>query len=274
MFCLTRVPCSWVFSSALSAGAQKGHSVYDPSKSPTSHRLRGESWKVTYGDGSGALGNVYTDTVQIGSTTATNQAVGTANLISEKFQQDTENDGLLGLAFDVINQVTPHQQKTFFSNVKNDLANTVFTADLKKGKPGSFDFGFIDSTKYTGKVTYVPVDSGRGFWEFDSNGYAIGNNAFTTTTINAIMDTGTSLILLPPVIVSAYYSKISSAKYDSAQGGYTFPCSAGLSSITLGFGSYKAMVPGSFVNYSPLSSDSSSTYYSETQRKYTQVYLY
>jgi hypothetical protein len=54
--------------------------------------------------------------------------------------------------------VSPQPQTTFFDTAINEglLDANVFTADLKKGAPGSYDFGFIDSTKYTGSITYVP----------------------------------------------------------------------------------------------------------------------
>ena len=142
--------------------------------------------------------------------------------------------------------------------MKRNLASPLFTADLHKGRAGSYDFGFIDDAKYTGRITYVPVDSTQGFWGFSSNGYAIGGNAFTTTSIKAIMDTGTTLLLLPDAIVSAYYSKVQGATYNSYQGGFTFPCSVSLPSITLGIGDYKAVVPGSYMIYAPLGGGSTS----------------
>jgi len=241
----------WVFSSELPASEQSGHSYYSPSQSSTSKLLSGYTWSISYGDGSTASGNVYTDTVKVGATTATSQAVELAETISAQFQQDTNNDGLLGLAFDSLNTVKPNQQKTFFSNVKASLDAPLFTADLKKGAPGTYDFGYIDATKHTGTIAYVPVNTANGFWEFTSNGYAVGSGAFVSSSIDAIADTGTTLLYLPTAIVSAYYSKVSGARYDSTQGGYTFPCSASLPSITLGTGSHKAVVPGSYIVYAP-----------------------
>ena len=192
----------------------------------------------------------------IGATTVTGQAVELASTISTQFQQDTNNDGLVGLSFDIGNTVRPVKQKTFFSNAKPTLAAPLFTVNLKKGTPGSYDFGFIDSTKYTGAITYVNVNTGNGFWEFTSNGYAVGSSAFTSTSIDAIADTGTSLLYLPTTVVSAYYAKVSGASYSSAQGGYIFPCTATLPSITLGIGSYRAVVPGSYIIYAPVSGSS------------------
>ena len=93
----------WVFSSELPSSQSSGHSIYNPSKSSTAKKLSGATWDISYGDGSGASGDVYTDTVDVGGTTVTGQAVELAKTISAQFQQDQNNDGLLGLAFSSIN---------------------------------------------------------------------------------------------------------------------------------------------------------------------------
>ena len=246
----------WVFSSELPSSESAGHTVYNPAKSSTSKIESGETWSITYGDGSSSSGNVYADTVSVGATTVTSQAVELAETASSQFVEDTDSDGLLGLAFNSINTVTPNQAKTFFSNAIPSLAAPLFTANLKKGAPGSYDFGYIDTSKYTGSITYVNVNTANGFWEFTGNGYAVGSGSFVSSSIDAIADTGTTLLYLPSAAVSAYYAKVSGSSYDSTQGGYTFPCSATLPSITLGIGSYKAVVPGSYINYAPASGSS------------------
>lgn len=90
-----------MFSSELPSSEQSGHSVYKPAGNAT--KLDGYSWKISYGDGSGASGDVYKDTVSVGSITARGQAVESAKQISEQFVQDRNNDGLLGLSFSSIN---------------------------------------------------------------------------------------------------------------------------------------------------------------------------
>jgi aspergillopepsin I len=95
------------------------------------------------------------------------------------------------------------------------------------------------------------VNKANGFWEFTGAGYAVGSDAFVTSPIDAIADTGTTLLLMDNSVVSAYYAQVSGAAYDSTQGGYTFPCSATLPSFTLGIGSYKAVIPGTYMNYAP-----------------------
>ncbi|MCJ1465744.1 Type I transmembrane sorting receptor [Pseudocyphellaria aurata] len=244
----------WVFSSELSASSTAGHQIYDPSLSSTAQYLSGYTWRITYGDKSSASGDVYTDTVSVGGTTVAGQAVELASKISAQFQRDVDNDGLLGLSFSQINRVQPTKQKTFLDNAKSSLTAPLFTVDLKKGSPGTYSFGFIDDAKYTGEIAYVPVDNSRGFWEFKASGFAVGGESLTSTSIDAIADTGTTLLYLPSDVVDAYYRPVSGASYNSAQGGYTFPCGTTLPSITLAVGRYDAVVPGSFIEYAPIDS--------------------
>lgn len=84
----------------------------------------------------------------------------------------------------------------------------MFTVDLKYHAPGSYDFGVIDPSKYTGPITYVPVNSTRGFWGFTGSGYAVGSGTFSPLCIHAIVDTGTTLIYAPQAVVAAYWAQV------------------------------------------------------------------
>ncbi|KAL8817356.1 MAG: hypothetical protein Q9223_003796 [Gallowayella weberi] len=240
----------WVFSSETPSNA--GHDIYDPSKSNSSKELVGATWSITYGDRSSSSGNVYIDTVKVGTTSFANQAVELAQKVSAQFQRDVANDGLLGLAFDSLNTVKPTAQKTFFTNVLPSLSAPLFTVDLKKAAPGTYDFGFVDRSKITSEVTYVPVDSSQGFWTFTSSGFSVGGGPLSSSPIEAIADTGTTLLYLPDDIVNAYYRSVTGAKNDNEQGGFIYPCNANLPDISFGIGGYNAVVPGSYVNYAPV----------------------
>lgn len=251
---------SWVFSSQTPSSEVDGQSTYKPGSSTTAKKLSGATWSISYGDGSGASGDVYDDVVSVGGVTVSSQAVESAEKVSSEFTSDTPNDGLLGLAFSSINTVSPTTQNTFFANAGSSLASNLFTANLKKGAAGTYDFGYIDKTAYTGSITYTPVSTANGFWEFTGTGYAVGSGSFVSSSIDAIADTGTTLLLLPDAVVSAYYAKVSSASYSSDEGGYVFPCSATLPSFTFGIGSYRGVVPGSYINYAPVSTGSSTCF--------------
>ena len=246
----------WVFSSELPANEQANHNIYNPANSQTSKVDSGETWSISYGDGSSASGNVYTDVVNVGGTSVTGQAVELAKTISSEFAQD-QSDGLLGLAFSSINTVKPNQQQTFFANAESSLNSPLFTANLKKGAPGSYNFGYIDSSEYTGDITYTAVDNSQGFWGFTSSGYTVGSGSPVSESIPAIADTGTSLLLLPDDLVSDYYSQVSGSSNSQTDGGYIFDCSANLPDLTLQIEGYAAVVPGSYMNYAPASESGS-----------------
>jgi aspergillopepsin I len=242
----------WVFSSETPWGSVNGQATYNPFLSNTSTKIPNAKWSISYGDGSASSGDVYTDKVTVGGLTVSKQAVEAAQTVSASFTSDSNNDGLLGLAFSSINTVTPNRQKTFFDNAKAALDAPLFTADLKHGVAGSYNFGFIDQAAYTGDITYTPVDSSQGFWKFSASGYSIGTGNFSSTEISGIADTGTTLLLLPASIVKAYYAKVSGARYDSNQAGYVFSCAATLPDFTFGVGNAKITIPGSYINFAPV----------------------
>ena len=57
-----------------------------------------------------------------------------------------------------------------------------------------------------------------------------------------------------PTIVDTYYSKVSGASFDNNQGGYTFPCSASLPSISISIGNDYVTIPGKYINLAPTDS--------------------
>ncbi|KAL5114031.1 Aspartic protease snp2 [Pleosporales sp. CAS-2024a] len=238
----------WAFSSLQPRSQIGSHDSYtvNPSK-----QLKGYTWQISYGDQSGASGLVYADQVTVGGVTATSQAVEAATSVSSEFVQDS-SDGLLGLAFSSINTVQPQSQTTFFDTVHDQLAQPLFAATLKYHAAGTYDFGFIDSSKYTGSITYVDVDNSQGFWGFSADGYSIGGNAQGGAAINnAILDTGTTLILVDDSVVSNYYSQVNGAQLDNSQGGYTFPCDATLPDFAISVGGVDQTVPGQYINFAP-----------------------
>ncbi|KAI0401476.1 secreted aspartic proteinase precursor [Xylaria palmicola] len=241
----------WVFSTDTSARYVNGQTQYSPAKSSTSKKVTSAKWAISYGDGSSSSGIVYTDVVKIGSLSVASQAVESAQTVSSSFTSESNLDGLLGLAFSSLNTVTPTQQKTWFDNIKGSLDAPVFAVDFKAGVPGTYDFGFVDSSKYTGSLTYATVSTRQGFWEFSSTGYAVGSGSFKSTSIDGIADTGTTLLYLPSSVVSAYWATVSGARNDASAGGYTFPCSATLPSFTFGVGAARIVIPGKYINYAP-----------------------
>ncbi|KAH8668039.1 aspartic protease [Tricladium varicosporioides] len=254
----------WVFSSETAKELVNGQKLYTPAKSVTSQALKDHTWSISYGDGSSCSGTVVHERVTLGSLTYESQAVEVANIVSSSFTQDTASSGLLGLAFSSINQVKPTAQKTWVDNMAGSLAAPVFTVDLKKGAVGSYNFGSIDSSKYTGNISYVPVNNKKGFWQVMGSGYQVGKKAFVSTQIDTIADTGTTLLLLPLAVVKAYYAEVKGATYSADYGAYVFPCTATLPDFTFGMDKYRGTIPGSFIKYGTITT---STCYGGIQDK-------
>ncbi|KAF1950057.1 acid protease [Byssothecium circinans] len=247
----------WVFSSLQAQSQLSGHDYYtvNPAK-----EVSGARWRISYGDGSGASGKVYADKVVVGGVTATTQAVEAATSVSTAFAQDVDTDGLLGLSFSTLNTITPTPQKTWFDTVRTQLAKPLFAATLKYHAAGTYDFGFIDTSKYTGALTYGNVDTSQGFWQITFSGYTIGTGTTVTSSINGITDTGTTLLYLPPAVVRAYYAKVSGSSNSATYGGYVFPCSAALPDFSLTFQGVKQRIPGKYINYAPVQTGSSTCF--------------
>lgn len=240
----------WVFSTMLPAASQKGHTVYDSTKSTTFKAMTGAKFSISYGDGSGATGVVGTDTVDIGGAVVQNQAVELATAVSASFVEDTQSNGLVGLAFSKLNTVKPTQQKTFFDSAMPTLAQPVFTADLRASSVGAYEFGKIDTTKFNGSLSYAPVNTTNGFWQFSSEKFSVNGVAMTVPGGTAIADTGTTLMLANAAIVNAYYSKVQGATNNATVGGVTFPCNAVMPDLAVAVGAdYMATVPGKFINF-------------------------
>ncbi|RMZ72580.1 eukaryotic aspartyl protease [Pyrenophora seminiperda CCB06] len=245
----------WVFSTELDPKLIGQHAAFDATKSTSFKNTTGSAWKISYGDGSGAAGTVGTDTVTIGGVKVDGQTVELANVVSQSFVQDTNTDGLVGLAFSKLNTVNDGTKKTpaktFFDNVMPNLDMPVFTADLNPDGSGTYAFGKIDSTKFVGQMAWVPVKAETGFWQFGSTKFAVGDQMFSNPRgSDAIADTGTSLLLVDQQVAEAYYSQVKGAQLNAQVGGFIYPCSAKLPDMSVAIGdSYMAKIPGSQVTF-------------------------
>jgi hypothetical protein len=195
--------------------------------------------------------------VDIGGSTVDAQAIGLPDTIAQSFVTDSASNGLVGLAFSKLNSIEPNPQKTFFDNVLPDLTQPVFTAQLKGGEVGAYEFGVIDTTAFTGQLSTVPVDSSRGFWEVPSTLAAVNGQSINIPNGKAIVDTGTSLMLVGDEMLAGYWNQVEGAQLSQDVGGVIFPCDAALPDLQVAIGSnYMATVPGSVMNFSEVGRDS------------------
>ncbi|EXK82502.1 hypothetical protein FOQG_13213 [Fusarium oxysporum f. sp. raphani 54005] len=216
----------WVYSNESSPFQSLDHPTYVPTSSA-------ELLKITIGP--------------LSPVVAHKQAVQAATVIQAEFA----SDGILGLAFSTINTVQPKKQKTFFETLLPTLKKKVFAANLRlNGKPATWDFGYIDDTKFKGKVAYTPVVSQK-YWSMNVSSYAVGKGSFTSSKKQVgevIVDSGTSLVYLPEAVVNDYYSHIKGYEFQQ-RGTRTFPCNSTIPDFHFKIDSTTLSIPGRDVNY-------------------------
>src|SRR5205823_1122985 len=139
---------------------RKGHNIDDPDDSQTK-KVYGHWWQFTNIYGSCAGGSlVYVDKVSIGPFSAT-QNIQVATFLTGKYANESAIDGYMGLAASALNTAKPRAQKTWFQNIGSQLAEPIIAMSLRRDQPGAYDFGWTDSKKHTGAITWFNATKGR-----------------------------------------------------------------------------------------------------------------
>ncbi|PSR80075.1 aspartic peptidase domain-containing protein [Coniella lustricola] len=245
----------WVFSPEVGArdldlGKRR---VYDPTNSSTSGVINGSSWSISYaGDGSYAGGKVYTDVVQIAGLSVSNATVEVASSYSSNLvKDDAPLSGLMGLAINLTTTASP-SMPPIIGQLRAQKVHHI-AVDLQYHANGTYTFGAVDPSAYTGQLVYRPVKPNKGYWWIEVSTMRIGkSNRTMVHSWDTIVDTGTSLFLGPSDIVSKYYKAVSGAQYSQGDDAYVFPCNTSLPDFHFGFSSTwdEYIVPGTFMNYS------------------------
>ncbi|GJJ68047.1 hypothetical protein EMPS_00393 [Entomortierella parvispora] len=221
---------------------------YNPSSSSTANDL-GETWSVDYGvpgDETSAGGEEYTDVATIGSYSFT-QELGVATTS----QGMNGLVGIVGFGPDDLsagtntgeNIPTPVDNLYSSGQIGSDVIGVYFQPITDGGSNeanGEVTFGGVDSSKYTGSITYVPITSkspSNEYWGVDCSELAYGTTKLLGATAG-IVDTGTTLILISSTAVKTLYKAIPGATLDSNSGLYKIPSSqvANLKNITFTIG--------------------------------------
>ncbi|NXI65652.1 PEPA protein, partial [Anseranas semipalmata] len=197
----------WVPSVYCSSEACENHERFNPSKSSTFESTN-DSVSIAYGTGSmtGILGY---DTVTVSDIQVTNQIFGLSETEPGTFFYYAPFDGILGLAFPSIasSGATP----VFDNMMSQDLvAMDLFSVYLSSDdESGSFVlFGGIDSSYTTNGISWIPL-SAETYWQITMDSVSInGDSVACTSTCQAIVDTGTSLLAVPSSALDSIYSAL------------------------------------------------------------------
>ncbi|XP_030078224.1 pepsin A [Microcaecilia unicolor] len=213
----------WVPSVYCSSSACSNHNRFNPQQSST-FQSTSTSVAVTYGTGSmtGVLGY---DTVQVGGIADTNQIFGLSETEPGSFLYYSPFDGILGLAYPNIaaSGATP-----VFDNMWNqglvpqDLFSVYLSSDDQSGSVVMF--GGFDSSYYTGSLNWVPL-SAEGYWQITVDSISMNGQVIAcSSSCQAIVDTGTSLLVGPPTPIANIQYYIGAS--EDSNGQYVINCNA------------------------------------------------
>ncbi|KAK3808708.1 MAG: aspartic proteinase IV [Benniella sp.] len=228
----------WFPSSKCETEACKKRTRFDASKS-SSFRKDPRTWEIKYADGSAAGGDLGSDIVNIGGMKI-RQTIGLAMNISSEFARAPE-DGMFGLAFKSLQSVDG--VNTYMDNAIADraVALPVISVYLPSkrmngGEGGYYLFGAIERKRYIGDLTWVPVTKAR-YWQVALDGAKFNGQSVGNFASSAIVDTGTTLVIVSDALAAALHKNIQGAFVSESEGGWVVPCnltsSTGFVSFTL-----------------------------------------
>merc|ERR1711934_185262 len=182
-------------------GALSRHNFYHHEKSST-YTANGTKFDIEYG--SGPVAGFYSrDTMQIGDISIPDYLFAEANDVSGlgagysigKF------DGICGMGWDSIS-VDGVQTPVQALVASGEMPEPVFGFYIGDNKDGELTIGGVNSNYFTGDFTYIPLKD-KSYWEIALGGVKLNGNSVDSETVNAIVDSGTSLLAGPTKVANA-----------------------------------------------------------------------
>ncbi|KAF9574849.1 hypothetical protein BGW38_008282, partial [Lunasporangiospora selenospora] len=141
-------------------------------------------------------------------------------------------DGIMGLGFDTSAGTGGAQTVVTNMLLQNQIdepivsvwLNKMENQDPKSLNGGFFIFGGVDPSLFTGPITYAPVTSSKS-WEIKLDKIFLGKRELelSSSARRTIIDTGSSYILFPEYLTTAFHRAIPNAQYDERLG-WLVPC--------------------------------------------------
>jgi Eukaryotic aspartyl protease len=190
---------------------------------PISHGAQScQSVSSTYGDNSGWSGLVSQDSVVIGTLPSIKDNFASITSQSGGFFSSTDcsfgntgtnsSQGIIGLAY---SRLAQSPTVGYLDALQSQVSMTDLFATELCETGGTIWFGGYDSSQATGSAVYTPITAPAGqanefYWvtltDLKVGGVSIGASSSAYTS--PIVDTGTSIALLPPAVSSALITKL------------------------------------------------------------------
>lgn len=214
---------TWVFGSDCKAKACQQHNTFGE-KDSTTLSISTKSWNVGYGSGQ-VEGVLASDTVSFAGFNL-NMTFGLALNASNDFCS-YPMDGILGLARSDDSEIGT---STFMDVVADSklLKSNIIGISLSRSSDGANDgeitFGDVDKTKYFGDITYTNAATNVNRWQIPVDDAGVDGKACNFKGKTAIIDTGTSYVLIPPNDAATLHSLISGSSPSGEN--FIVPCNS------------------------------------------------
>ncbi|KAL1918627.1 uncharacterized protein VTP21DRAFT_2649 [Calcarisporiella thermophila] len=211
----------WIYSTGCKAAACLNHVRFKSSSSKTFAAVNA-TWQIAYVDGSFVSGDQAHDSVTIGGIVVRDQSIGLATAASNEFKNDVI-DGLFGLSFPAIARLQgpPVFQNMIKQKLIKEPVFSVWLGKQAEGGGGEIVFGEADSGHHVGEILYVPVTEQR-YWSVKADGVSF-LGADLDESGPAIIDTGSTVLILPVSLTGSIHAKIPGAVNDRYWG-WLVPC--------------------------------------------------
>ncbi|KAJ9226297.1 hypothetical protein DTO027B5_2852 [Paecilomyces variotii] len=235
---------TWVMGTDCTSKACAQHNTFGPGDS-SSLQVTSNSWDVGYGSGK-VSGVLASDKVSFAGFEFT-MTFGWAKQTSDDFLQ-YPFDGILGLGRSDNNQLGTKSFMDAVSDAKL-LKSNIVALSLQRAsdgaKDGEISFGAVDQNKFAGDITYTNTTGDASFWQIPLDDASVDGKALNLTGRSAIIDSGTSYILIPPEDASALHALIPGSSPSGED--FVIPCSSN-STVAITFsGATYAISPKDYV---------------------------
>jgi hypothetical protein len=214
----------------------------------------GNPFSVTYGTGNVA-GDIVTDNIAIAGLALNAHTFGVATSESVDFSSDsTPFDGLMGLAKSALSQqqtATPVESLASAGLISAAITSFKISRLADNKNDGEITFGGLDPTKFNAQtLVTIPNVNPDGFWEGALDAVSVDGTNLGLSGRTAILDTGTTLMVVPPADAQTIHNSIQGAASDG-QGGFTVPCTT-TASVALTFGGQAFAIDPRDIAFQPI----------------------
>ncbi|XP_017047200.1 cathepsin D [Drosophila ficusphila] len=179
-----------------SNSACQNHRRYDSSRS-SSYIPDGRNFSLHYGSGR-VVGYLSKDTLHFAGADLTGLIFGESLYLQHFAFNSVKFDGLVGLGLGVLAWANTKPFLTLLCEkrlVDDCIFSVYLRSHLSKLPGGEIIFGGFDKTKFEGKLHYVPISRSNS-WSLEITNTTVESKQIGGKS-NAILDTGTSLVLMP-----------------------------------------------------------------------------